>query len=245
MDATNRTAGGEAVESRWRGLYTVSALAALVTVALILVAIVAQVAWPPPAWSAGSAADWFARFQSSPLLGLLGLDLVIVITLVLGVPIFLALYVTLKEAGQTAMAIATAIALLGTVLHLVSNTSFEMLSLSQGYAAATTNAQRAMFLAAGEAKLAAYTGTAFHVSYILGYLARIVIGAVILRSTAFGKATGYVSIVAGCLGLGNYLPAIGLLLSILSVVVIAVWNVMIARGFLRLARLGRAGVPAV
>lgn len=234
--STNRVSASEAVEPRWRGLYTASALAALVTVALTLVAIAAHIAWPPPDWSAGSAVDWFARFQESRLLGLLGLDLAIIISLPLSILVSIALYVALRRAGESAMAVATALALISAVLHLVSNTAFEMLSLSAGYAAATSDAERAIFLAAGEAAISSYTGTAFHVSYILGYLARIAIGAVMLRSTAFGKAPGYVSILAGILGLGIYLPAVGILLSLLSVVLIAVWSVMVACKLFGLAR---------
>ncbi len=41
---------------------------------------------------------------------------------------------------------------------------FEVLYLSQGYAAAATDARRGMFLAAGEAMLATFIGTAFHLS---------------------------------------------------------------------------------
>ncbi|MDA8217482.1 MAG: hypothetical protein M0Z94_07660 [Dehalococcoidales bacterium] len=226
----------ETADDRWRGLYRAGGAAALITVALTAAAIVAYIAWPPPDWSAGSAIHWFARFQDNWLLGLLGLDLMIAVSLVLGVPFFLALYVALRRAGESAMAVATALALLGTVLHLVSNTAFEMLSLSQGYAAATTEAQRAVFLAAGEAALASYNGTAFHVSYVLGYAAKIAIGFVMLRSAAFGKGTAYTGILAGVAGFGFYLPALGMLLSILSVLVIAVWNVLVARALFRLAR---------
>ena len=226
----------ESADNRWRGLYRVAGAAAWITVALTLAAIVAHIAWPPPDWSAGFAADWFARFGESWLLGLLGLDLMIAISLVLGVPIFLALYIVLRRAGESTMLIATAVALLGTVLHLVSNTSFEMLSLSEGYAAATTDLQRAVFIAAGEATLAAYKGTAFYVSYVLGYAARIAIGLVMLRSTAFGRTTAHVGILAGVAGFGLFVPSVGLLLSILSVVFIAVWNALIARAFFRLAR---------
>lgn len=221
---------------RWQGLYRLAGAAALATVALTLAAVFAHIAWTPPGWAPGAAIHWFTRFQESWLLGLLGLDLVIVSGLVASVPIFLALYVALRPAGESAMAIATALALLGTVLHLVSNTAFEMLSLSQGYAAATTEAQRAALLAAGEAKLASYYGTAFHVSYVLGYVAKLMIGAVMLRSAAFGKATAYTGILAGIVGLGFYLPTIGLFISILSVLFIATWNVLVARDLFQLAR---------
>jgi hypothetical protein len=230
-----RPADVETAGSRWKGLYRAGATAALITLALILVAIVAHVAWPPPDWSPGSAGEWFTRLQDNWLLGLLGLDLSIIISLVVGIPLFLALYVALRRSGESAMAIATAFALIGAMLHLVSNTAFEMLSLSGAYAAATTDAQRAVFLAAGEATLAAYKGTAFHVSYILGYAAKIIIGVVMLRGPVFGKATACIGVLAGLLGLGLYvLPAIGILLSLLSVVLIGVWYALVARTLFRL-----------
>ncbi|HMQ32775.1 MAG TPA: hypothetical protein PKD53_18735 [Chloroflexaceae bacterium] len=220
----------------WRALHLVAGAAALCSVALIVAAIGTHIAWPPPAWAPGPALDWFVRFQENWLLGLLGLDLLIVVGLVLGVPIYLALYLALRQAGETAMLIATAMALLSTVLHLVSNTAFEMLAFSQAYAAATTVAERALLVAAGEATLAAYYGTAFHVSYIMGYAAKIVIGAVMLRGGGFGRATAYVAILAGALGLGLYLPAVGLLCSVLSVVLLAAWNLLLARALIRLAQ---------
>ncbi len=212
VQANRLQAVARKADSRWQDLYKAGGASALISVALVLMAIVAHVVWMPPAWSPGAAIDWFTRFQDSWLLGLLGLDLLIIVGLVLGTPIFLALYVALKRTNESAMVIATAFALVGTVLHLTSNTAFEMLSLSQGYAAATTEAQRATFLAAGEAKLAAYYGNAFPVSYVLGYVAKIVIGAVMLRSSVFGRTTAYVGILEGIIGLGNYVPNIGLFL---------------------------------
>lgn len=222
--------------ARWIWLYKIGGTAALITVALAIMAIIAHIVWTPPGWSPGAAIDWFNRFQENWLLGLLGLDLLIVISLVLGVPLYLALYIALRRAGESAMVIATAIALIGTVLHLTSNTAFEMLLLSEGYAAAATDAQRAMFLAAGEATLTSYYGTAFHVSYVLGYVTKIIIGAVMLRSVVFGKVTGYMGILAGVTGLAFYLPMVGLFFSIVSVLLIAIWYVMVARGLFQLVQ---------
>ncbi|MHB1132184.1 MAG: hypothetical protein ACYC4L_07305 [Chloroflexota bacterium] len=234
-----QSAAVDAAAGRWRGLFLAGAWAALGSVLLVVLAIVAHVVWTPPAWAPGAAGAWFARFNESWLLGLLGLDLLIIFGLVLGLPLFLALYVALRTAGESTMALVTVAALVSTVLHLTSNTAFEMLALSQGYAAAAGEAQRAALLAAGEAALAAYYGSAFHVSYVLGYLAKLAIGVVMLRVPAFGRATAWLGITAGVVGLGNYLPAIGLLLSILSVVLIAVWHAFIARTLFRLARQGR------
>jgi hypothetical protein len=228
--------GAGAAPSAWKGLFGAGGFAALTTVATVPIVIAAFVAAPPPAWVPGAAGEWFELLQRNALLGLVGLDLLLMVSLVLGIPVFLALYVALSRAGRSTMAIATAAGLVATVLHLASNTAFEMLSLSQGYGNAATEAQRAVFLAAGEASLASYYGSAFHVGYVLGYLARAAIGLVMLRSAVFGKPTACVGILAGATGLGFYLPVVGLTMSILSVVFVAAWNLLIGRRLLQLAR---------
>ena len=62
-----------------------------------------------------------------------------------------------------------------------------MLSFSTQYAAATTDAQRSLFEASGQAMLAIYQGTAFDVNYILGAVATLIISVVMLRSNSLGK----------------------------------------------------------
>jgi hypothetical protein len=147
----------------------------------------------------------------------------------------LAGYVALKEDSPSLMAMATSVALLGTLLHLLSNTAWELLKLSEAYAAATTDTQRTIYLAAGKARLSAYYGMVFQVSYILGYLAYTMIGIVRRRDTLFGRRMANLGIVTGIAGFGFYLPAIGLLLSVLVVMLIGIWNVMVGR---RLFQLG-------
>ena len=112
----------------------------------------------------------------------------------------------------------------------------KMLHLSDQYAAATTDAQRAVFLAAGEAMLAVFNGTAFHLHYVLGSVSLLIISVVMLRSDVFGKATAYVGMVASVTGLGLYVPTIGVSISILSVVGLWIWYILIARRFFQLGQ---------
>jgi hypothetical protein len=80
--------------------------------------------------------------------------------------IVLALYVALRRISESFMAVATALYFVAIAVYFVSNTVFETLSLSDKYAAATTDAQRAVYLAVGQAMLATFEGTAFHVRYV-------------------------------------------------------------------------------
>ena len=68
------------------------------------------------------------------------------------------------------MAIALVFELVGIVTYFASTAAFEMLSLSNQYAFATTDAERSVLLAAGQVMLAIWQGTAFNVSYIIALL---------------------------------------------------------------------------
>jgi hypothetical protein len=223
-------------DPQWATLCRTGAVCALVTVAVIPIAIVSHVVWPPPAWAAGAAANWFDYLTANPVAGLLNLDLAMLGGLVASIPLYLALYVALKPAGPTLALVASATALLGTLFHILSNTAFELLALSQSHAAAATDAQRQLYVAAGEAALSAYYGTVFQVSYVLGYAAYAALGAAMLRSSNFDRPTAYLGLATGIAGFGFYLPVVGLALSVFVVLLIGAWNVLVARHLLRLAR---------
>ena len=93
-----------------------------------------------------------------------------------------------------------------------------------------------MFLAAGEAKLATFHGTSFHVSYVLGSISGLIMSLVMLKSNLFTKTTAYVRIASSVFDFGLYLPVIGLYVSMFSVFFLFAWNIMIAR---RLFQLGK------
>jgi hypothetical protein len=85
--------------------------------------------------------------------------------------------------------------------------------------------------------LAIYQGTAFVVSYVLLAVAPLIISMVMLRSTAFGKVSATVGIVANLLAVGLFVPGIGIFLSLVSVVGLLVWYVLVARRLFQLAQL--------
>jgi hypothetical protein len=213
-------------DAAWTVLYRVGAAAALAIVALIPVQVAVWLAWPPPATVEG----FFARFQRSWLLGLLGLDLLYLLTVVLLVPLLLALAVALRRVSPSAVALALALGVVAVAAYFPSNPAVEMLTLSGRHAAATTDGQRALYLAAGEAMLATYTGTAFAVYYVLNGAALLLLAAVMLRSADFGRATAYAGVLSGALMLvPSTAGTIGLICSLASLVPWAVFSVLAAR----------------
>jgi len=230
----NRAREAEAADPRCTILFRLAGAGALLSAVFIPIQVLVFIVWPPPL--DGTAADWFALFQDNRLVGLLDLDLLLIADSVFLVPILLALYVLLRRESESVMAIATALGFLGIVFFIASNPAFEMLSLSERYAEATTEAQRSTFLAAGEAMLATWEGTAFQTYYILGSVAGIAIGALMVRSAVFSNLVGWMAILGNAVGLGLYVPTVGVYISVFSVVFLEIWYILLARKLLHLGR---------
>lgn len=232
-------------DSAWKPLYRVGGTVALTIVGIMVIQIIVFIAWPPPS----TVIDYFTLFHKNALLGLLSLDLLYIVNNALLVLIYLALYAALRRASPSFMAIALALGLVGIAAYFASNTAFEMLSLSNQYAAATTDAQRSQLLAAGQAMLAIYQGTAFNVYYVLNAVATLIIAVVMLRSTLFSKVTASVGLVTGVLMvIPSTVGTIGLYFALMSLVPFAIWCILIARRLFQLAQGGslqEAKLPAV
>lgn len=222
----------ETADPHWNWLYKIGGAAALFGVAVVPIQLIVFVTWGQPETAIG----WFLLFQENKLAGLLAFELLLVVSTALGIATTLALYVALRRVDESLMVIALALGLVEAVAFVVARPAFEMLYLSEGYAAATTDAQRAMFLAAGEATWATFHGTAFHLSINLFSIYFLIVPIVMLRSNIFGKLNAYVGILAAIFNWALYVPEIGVFLAILSVIFLAIWNIMIAR---RLFQLGR------
>lgn len=184
--------------------------------------------------------EWFQLFERSALSGLLASELLLVLYVILSVPFALAVYATLRKASPSLMAIYLALALVGTMAFIASRPAFEMLSLSQAYEVAATDAQKAALLAAGESTFAAFKGTAFWVSYILGSISGLLVSAAILRSAIFGRAAAYLRLASSVLDFGLFVPTIGLFISLFSVFSLLAFHILMARRLLQMAAKGDA-----
>lgn len=228
-----RSAGAH--RSAWASLYRIGGIAALGIVALIPIQAIVYVLWPPPT----TVVDYFTIFQMNALLGLLDLDLLLIVDQLLIVAVLLGLYAALRQTDESVMLIGTAVGLVGAVLFIVSReATLSMLSLSQQYAVAASQPERAPLVAAGQTLLTVYNGTSFSVGYFLSGLAMLIVSTVMLRGTVFGHVTGVAGVLAGVTGL---VPAnmgmVGLVLSFISLVPLLVWLVLVGR---RLLQLGSA-----
>ena len=190
------------------------------------------IAWPPPVTVTG----FFEVFLDNALRGLLNLDLLYIVSNVLLIPLYLALYVALQRGNKSLMTLALALGFVGLAAYFNTNPSFEMLALSGQYAAATSDATRATFLAAGEALLASYTGTAFNVYYVLDGIALLLIAAVMFRSTVFSQLTAWAGLAAGILMMvPSSAGMLGMIFAMASLIPWALFSALVARKLLQMA----------
>jgi len=230
----NSQAEAKYADLNWHTLYKIGGAAALIMVAITITQVVVFAVEPPPL--EGNAADWFTFFQKSPFLGLLGFEFLLAIYALLSILVSVALFVALRHTSPSLTALILVLSVIGSIAFVMARPALEMLSLSNQYSAAVTEAQRATILAAGEAMVAIFHGTMFQVSYLLGSLTGFLIAAVMLRSAVFGRTAAYLRIASSVLDFGIYLPGIGLFLSLFSVVFLLIFNILIAR---RLWQLGK------
>ena len=229
---TSHELDAEAQSTDWHTLFRLAGISALTAVTLIPIQGFVYILWPPPT----TVVEYFTVFQANPLLGLLDLDLLLVIDQLLILVVLLALYIALRRVDASLMLIGAAAGLLGATLMIVSReATFSMVSLSQQYALASSDAQRAALEAAGQTLLTTYNGTAFSLGYVLTGLAMLLISTVMLRSTLFSRLAGLSGVAAGVTGL---IPAsmgtLGFVLSFVSLLPLIVWLFIVGRRFLEL-----------
>ncbi|MCG2786436.1 MAG: hypothetical protein L6461_15195 [Anaerolineae bacterium] len=221
-------------ERNWKPLYKTGGIALAAMAGIIIIQMFVFMTAPPP--YEGSALDWFELFRANHLIGLVNFEVLMVVYVILSLLPTLALSVLHREASPSFVAIYLALSLVGVISFIIARPAFEMLSISNGYAAAATDMQRAAFLAAGETLLATFHGMAFQVSYVLGSLSGLIISLVMLKTNIFSKTTAYLRVASSICDFGLYIPVVGLYISLFSVFFLLAWNILVARRLFQLAR---------
>jgi hypothetical protein len=237
----NQVLNSETTDAAYKSLYKLGGAASLIVAVLTLSEVVILAFYPQPS----TLDSWFILFQSNKLIGLLdywGLEILMYLLFIL---VFLAIYVALRKTNKGFMAIAITLALLGIGIFLATNNPFSMLSLSNQFAAATTDMERSAFFAAGQAMLANTNQRAvggFNMGLFLVSVAGLIISSVMFQSNSFSRTTAYVGVLAYALSLTDYLrealtssALITLLVIIPYTLLLVIWFVLVG---IRLYQIG-------
>jgi hypothetical protein len=231
--------------SHWAGFYKLGGVAALLVVLTALLEIILTFL-PGGYASSETVTDWFMLFQNNWFLGLRNLGLLNIVITLLGIPMFLALYVTHRNIDPPYSALAMIISFIGVAVFYATNRAFPMLDLSNQYAAATTDAQRAILSAAGQSMLSvgeSHTPGTF-IAFFLSEVAGILISFVMLRSKVFSPLNAYFGILGFSLLLifevcSSFMPALSdmvLIFALCGGPLTMAWNILIARRLFQLSK---------
>jgi hypothetical protein len=211
-------------------------LGGMAAVLLTVYSIVTMIAMVILGGIPGTAGEAFRILQEDRLAGLIRLDLLTVIAMPLYYLLYAGLCALAWKAGRTHAVLAAALVGIGVTLVLATPSAAAMVHLADRYAAAATEAQRDLYLAAGEAVLASdmWHGTGALLGGLLIPSAGVVISAVLPRRTVSGKWAAYVGILTNGLdliriGIGFFSPAAAIAVMAVAGPLYLLWFPLVAR----------------
>lgn len=211
----------QSFEFNFQPLYRVAEFFALVMLILIPLQIIIYVVSPPP----DTVKGFFELYQQNPFLGLLSLDFLYLFNNMILVIIYLALFILLYREKPVTALTGLIFGLIGIACYYPSNPAFEMLTLSNLYCQALPD-QQTIYLAAGEALMAGYTGTSFDVYYVLSTICLLLFAYAITKSTRFKKSVGLWGLTSGFfMIIPSSAGMLGMVFSLLSLIP---WVVFVA-----------------
>jgi hypothetical protein len=224
------------VDPRWKDIYWLGGIFNILIAVSIVFAIIAYFIWPfKPGLT--STENIFATLQENLFGGLMSLDLSLLVIGLINILPLLALYAALKQVNESYALIALILGLVSVAALIPSRPLIELVSLSDKYAAATSESERIQYLAAGESLHSLFNGTAWMVYTILGNISTLISCALILQSNIFRKVLAYIGIVSAISAMAVFVPAIGPIVSLLATFGGVIWSVMIARDLFRLSKI--------
>lgn len=231
----NQVMDTNTTDPRWKDLYKIGGITAVILEIIVILTIVTVFIWPY-APGTESTESIIILLQNEPFGGLVSLDFLLLVSNLLGILLFLALYVSLKQVNESYALIALVIGLMGVGWIIPARPISELFMISELYATASTEAAKAQYLAAGETLLAFFDGTGWFMNTLFGGITFLISSFLMLRSNFFSKSTAYVGIVTNAAVFGFFIPVIGIFLLFLSVPGYMIWFFQLARTFFQMGR---------
>jgi hypothetical protein len=235
----------DSAESKWKSIYRLGGWSALGAV-LVGILEIAITFLPGGNVPYETVLDWLNLFQDNWFMGLRNLGLLNIFLNTFGIFTFFALFAAHRKVNQPFATLAILIAFLGIGVFYATNRAFPMLDLSNQYAIATTEAQRATLEAAGQTMLSvgqSHTPGTF-LGFFLLELAGILMSIVMLRGGRFGNVSAYAGICGFSILLVfeffssfvSGLNTVTMLLAMFGGILSMLWYILIAGKFFRIAK---------
>ena len=225
-------------DPRWKNLYMVAGIAAIVSIIVILLGFITYFIWP---YTPGqdSAENILVLLHDDPLGGLISLDLFLFIGNLFSLALFLTLYISLRQVDEGIALLALAVGLIGLVLLIPARPILELVHLSQAYMAAASETEQAQIVGSAATLLALFDGIGWYMNTLLGGLSLLTSSILMLRSRIYSKVTAYAGIATNLVLCGFVIPPISLLMLFLCLPGYIIWYILLARRFFQLGRVAR------
>ena len=170
--------------------FRLGAYGTLAAALLIIFSVIGYFIWPYQGTGA-SAQETFQLLQQDLFGGLIALDFpFLVIDLIIVVPL-MVLYTALKKVNPHFALLALILGLMAALTLIYARPFVELISLSSRYTAAGTQAEKDIYLAAGESLLVLWDGTAWMVTTVFNGISGLISSLLMLQSHIFKKGTSY------------------------------------------------------
>jgi len=202
ISALNQLGENVSDEKQWQSIYTLGGIVTVIAlIGIVLDVMVGSITGGNLSALPQTAIDRFAQFQMTPWLGLYNLDLLNILNQIILIPAYVALYAVQRKANSAYALLALIIFLVGTTIFITTNTALPMLELSNKYASATTESQKTLLAAAGEAMLArgSHGSLGVFIGFLLPNIAGLIMSFAMLTGKVFSKATSYLGIAGSVL----------------------------------------------
>jgi hypothetical protein len=220
--------------NRWRDLYRIGGVATLLVALLVVTAIGAYFVWPYSGSETGTQ-EILSGLAENPLGSLISLDLIMLITLMVYLLTVLSLYAALRTVNESYAFIALVLGIVSVATVITSRPLFEMVALSEKFAEAGDETERAAIRYSGETIRLLFDGTAWFMQTILLILSGLISSTLMLKSSAFGNGTARLGIAASVAGLLFWIPGIGIGFLFLNTILTVPWCILVGSSLLRLA----------
>lgn len=173
-------------EHSWKGIYASGGLFTSLVIFLILLDMVGGIVTGSDLTAMpATARDRFIQLQDNPMLGLYNLDLLNLIIQVLMIPVFFALYASLRKNTRGEAFLSLVIFLVGVAVYLGSNPALPMFELSFKWLNTNNEILKNQYIAAGESILA--SGSHGSLGAFSGYALITIAGLLMSWSMASGR----------------------------------------------------------
>lgn len=230
----------DAVRTDWQKLIRLGGAILFVQLACLLISmVVLTIVGAEPA----TAQEYFTALQEDRLVGLLRLDFPTLVMIALFPIVAVALFAAFRKSRPAYGLLAMVAIIIGVLLALANHSAMSILRLADLHAAAATAAERAQFLAAGEAVIATdmWHTTAGLLAGVFMQGGFVFISYVMLRSKSFSKWTAYTGMLANGLDFVHIFvaflsPALATILLSIGGVFYFLWFPLLGRDLIRLGK---------